>query len=264
MKPDETMNTRECYHILGVSPDSDLESVKKAYRDLAFKYHPDLNPRDPQAGEKFHRINTAYVSLRNTLVHRPQSGARTRPGFSRAAASKNYQRQANRARSERTAEKKAGAHADEARKRFFYRQEEVLRDILHDPFARQVFEDIFKKIKRTGTGNSAAPVIKKRRLKFEWGRYKLDLDLSQGLFTAVKRWFSSQLDDEQTVYLNPHKLRPGSGIRINVERKWSGPPQSINITLPDDYVVGRPVRLKGMGRKLGPWKGDLYLRLLAK
>lgn len=259
------MNIKQYYEILGVSPDADLETIKKAYRDLAFKHHPDLNPNDPQAGFKFHRVNTAYVALRNTMDSQ-KTGPKTKPkpGFSRAAASKTYQSQASKARFEQARAKKTTPHPDDARKKFFYRQEEVLKDILNDPFARQVFEDIFKKIKKTGGRDDAPRVIKKRRLKLEWGRRKLDIDLSRGLFSGIKKWFSSQLDDEQTVYLSPVKLRPGSSIRINVGRKWSGPPQSITVTLPDDYVVGRPVRLRGMGRKIGPWKGDLYLRLLAK
>ena len=259
------MNPKQCYEILGISPDADLDAVKKAYRDLAFKHHPDLNADDPQAGFRFHKINTAYVTLRNIFesrkTHQKQKAG---SGFSRAEASKTYQKQASRARHDYASQNKRPPHPDEARKKFFYRQEEILKDILNDPFARQVFEDIFKKIKKTGGQDSAPSVIRKRRIKLEWGRHKLDLDLSRGLFAGIKRWFSSQLDDEQTVYLNPVKLRPGSDIRINVGRKWSGPPQTITVTLPQDYVVGRPVRLRGMGRKLGPWKGDLYLRLLAK
>ncbi|WP_028575146.1 DnaJ domain-containing protein [Desulfonatronovibrio hydrogenovorans] len=257
------MNIRECFDILGVSPDSDLDAVKKAYRELAFKYHPDLNPDDPQAGSKFHRINTAYVALRKDLADNDSSDRAGTGAFARKAASKTYQQQAYQARKKETFKPGTDSDQGDRRRKFFYRQEEVLKDILNDPFAKQVFEDIFKKIKRTGKETSPS-VVKTRRLKLEWGRHKLDIDLSRGLLHGVKRWFSSQLDDEQTVYLSPLKLRPGSSIRINVQRKWSGPAQSINITLPEDYVVGRPVRLRGLGRKIGPWKGDLYLRLLAK
>ncbi|RQD66822.1 MAG: molecular chaperone DnaJ [Desulfonatronovibrio sp. MSAO_Bac4] len=257
------MNLQQCYKILRVGPEDDLDIIKKAYRDLAFRHHPDLNPNDAQAGLKFHQINTAYVTLRDVLKNQKagnkfKTKAGAKPTYSRAKASSTYQEQAGKS-------EKQEFDPDARRKKFFYRQEEVLKDILNDPFARQVFEDIFYKIKRTkGKDISSVPVIKKRRLKLEWGKYKLDLDLSRGLFPGVRRWFSSQLDDEQTVYLNPIKLRPGARIRINIERKWSGPAQSVNVNLPDDYVVGRPVRLKGMGRKIGPWKGDLYLRLLAK
>ncbi|RQD66467.1 MAG: molecular chaperone DnaJ, partial [Desulfonatronovibrio sp. MSAO_Bac4] len=231
------MNIQQCYQILGVGPDADLNSIKKAYRDLAFKSHPDLNQDDPEAGYKFHRINTAYVTLRDYLgdkqpraeaTAREKAGAK--PGQSRAKASRTYHEQAGRARREK---KKYGEDfdPDARRKKFFYRQEEVLKDILNDPFARQVFEDIFQKIKKDGVQYPGAPVIKKRRLKFEWGKYHFDLDLSKGLFSGIRRWFSSQLDDEQTVYMNPVKLRPGATVRINVQRKWSGPAQTVNVTL---------------------------------
>ena len=38
----------------------------------------------------------------------------------------------------------------------------------------------------------------------------------------------------------------------------------VEFTLPEDFVVGRPVRLKGLGNRIGPWRGDLYIRLYAK
>ncbi len=268
------MDRRECFRVLGLEQDADLESIKKAYRELAFELHPDLNPDDPHAGHKFHRINTAYVTLRRQAEQNAGASAQgyTRDSaqktgkawFSRKQATRTYQRQAQQSAQEKAAHKEYyESSAQQSRDGFYYRQEEILKDILNDPFAKQVFEDIFNKLKRDRNETRPA-TIKKRRLKLEWGRVDLDVDLSQGVWSGVKRWFSSQLDDEQTVYLSPAKLRPGSSIRINVQRKWAGPAQTIDVSLPSDYVVGRPVRLKGMGRKIGPWQGDLYLRLLAK
>lgn len=57
------MQYRDYYQILGVKKDASQEEIKKAYRKLARKYHPDVNPDDPNAEEKFKDINEAYQVL---------------------------------------------------------------------------------------------------------------------------------------------------------------------------------------------------------
>ncbi len=51
------------YNILGVSKDASQEDIKKAFKKLARKYHPDLNPNDPEAHRKFQEINEANEVL---------------------------------------------------------------------------------------------------------------------------------------------------------------------------------------------------------
>lgn len=58
-------NFRNYYEILGVTRDASVEEVKKAYRKLARRYHPDLNPGDKAAEEKFKNIGEAYEMLSN-------------------------------------------------------------------------------------------------------------------------------------------------------------------------------------------------------
>lgn len=58
-----TTGVRDYYEVLGVSKDATQEEIKKAYRRLARKYHPDANPDDPQAEEKFKEISSAYEVL---------------------------------------------------------------------------------------------------------------------------------------------------------------------------------------------------------
>ena len=54
---------RDYYEVLGVSKGADDASIKKAYRSLAKKYHPDMNPGDAEAEKKFKEINEAYAVL---------------------------------------------------------------------------------------------------------------------------------------------------------------------------------------------------------
>ena len=51
------------YKVLGVSPDATQDEIKKAYRQMAKKYHPDLHPDDPRATEKMNEVNEAYDML---------------------------------------------------------------------------------------------------------------------------------------------------------------------------------------------------------
>jgi molecular chaperone DnaJ len=64
------MAKRDYYEVLGVDRTADSEEIKKAYRKLALKYHPDRNPDDKSAEEKFKELGEAYE-----ILNEPQSRA---------------------------------------------------------------------------------------------------------------------------------------------------------------------------------------------
>ena len=70
------------YKVLGVSPGATDDEIKKAYRKLAMKYHPDRNPGDEAAAKKMQEINAAYDQLTNPEKHRTSYGNQSYGGQS--------------------------------------------------------------------------------------------------------------------------------------------------------------------------------------
>ncbi|MEI6428577.1 MAG: J domain-containing protein [Pseudanabaena sp. ELA607] len=60
------MHPLECYRLLGLPRNATLDDIKVAYRRLARKYHPDTNRDDPNAAEKFQRVQEAYRILKDS------------------------------------------------------------------------------------------------------------------------------------------------------------------------------------------------------
>ena len=71
-----TTTTANYYALLGVGPDATLPQIKKAYRKLARQHHPDINPSDQQAADRFRQITEAYETLTD-----PGRRAGPRPGL---------------------------------------------------------------------------------------------------------------------------------------------------------------------------------------
>ncbi|MHC1701278.1 MAG: DnaJ domain-containing protein [Humidesulfovibrio sp.] len=268
------MNVKDCQNILKVPPGASLEEVKAAFRLLAFRLHPDLNP-SPKAAEQFRQVNEAYILLTRTMKddRKARPEPRTGAGAAQGTASKAEQARAEKAYGRNQASARREGRRTAGGQGFHLREEEVLRDLLSDPFARQVFEDIYSQLKhghghepprRPGAASGQPEPPPRRSLNIQWGDKSLDLDMSKGFIGGIKSWLRSQLDDEQTVHFPAFSLGPGKTLRITVSARFSGEPRTVEITLPQDFVVGRPIRLKGLGRKLGPFTGDLFLRILAK
>ncbi|WP_456325948.1 J domain-containing protein [Desulfonauticus submarinus] len=218
------------FTILQLKPGASLQEVKAAYRRLAFKYHPDLNPSNPNATLKFQEINQAYVYLKNYLKHKPSSPHKQKKSTSPKKSPK------------QTANKTEFKNGSSARQTFNKSQEEILKEILEDPFARKVFEDIFAQAQTQKTSSTRSLAYFKE---------------------IIKSWWINQLNHEQIIYLAPSQIKAGTKIKITVNQKFSSKTQ-VEITIPLNYKIGQPIRLKKLGRKFGPWQGDLYLKIYPK
>ncbi|MGC9967996.1 MAG: DnaJ domain-containing protein [Syntrophobacteraceae bacterium] len=116
------MPNRDYYETLSVSPDATPEEIKKAYRKLALETHPDRNPGDARAEERFKKINEAYGVLSDS---------------SKRAQYDQFKRFGN------GPENTHGAG-------FGYSQEEIFRDFFTSSQAQDIFQEMGKDFGRMG------------------------------------------------------------------------------------------------------------------
>jgi len=262
------MTLSEAHKIVELAPGASLDDVKHAYRRLAFALHPDLNPHMPEAGKRFQRLNEAYVLLCGELRGATQRAA---AGRAEAEATEKARAQAKRAYA-RAQDRAAKAGREEPRKKAAAKapprheeasRESVLRDLLRDPFARRVFEDIYSQIRHeAGRAQRSGRTVARASLA---DGVPAKVSAAAGrMADSVRGWLRRQVDEDQTVYLPGASLTPGAHVRLQVSHGLAGKAQTIELTLPPEFIIGRPVRLKGMGKRLGSWRGDLYLRILPR
>ncbi|MDR2744853.1 MAG: DnaJ domain-containing protein [Desulfovibrio sp.] len=173
--------------------------------------------------------------------------------------------------------------AEEAQKRSgktgnAYEEQDVLRDLLNDTFARRVFEDIYSELGRqqanrqeenprknpeqiplTPPGGQNRKNTKIHQSNLAWGTARWNMDFNRGVKGVVKDWLRRQIDENQTLHLPSVHLAPGRRIRLQIRQGLSDELRAVEITLPPDFAIGKPVRLRGLGKRIGPWQGDLYL-----
>jgi curved DNA-binding protein CbpA len=114
---------KDYYQILGVTFSSNDEEIRKRYRTLAMQFHPDRNPDNPQAEDKFKEIAEAYGVLTDPVKRRQYDAVRSRGGDFQGGR------------------QNAG---------FDYSQEDILRDLFDNPQFRQMFNSLLGDFKRSG------------------------------------------------------------------------------------------------------------------
>ncbi len=270
---------KDYYKILGVADTAGEEELRKSYRKLAMQYHPDRNPDNPAAEERFKEIAEAYGVLTDPGKRREYDSCRIR----------------GKAYSTGTAGGGEG---------FTYSQEDILRDLFRDPRFQQMFNGILREFQRSGFRHSSQ-FVKKSFFGGKGGFFaggifligslagplltdaaKKSLSGKSSIFKSVGNAVGSMLGigkeksakgtnrsgrshprmlAQDTTYHTPltdNELQRGKTIQILVYGEEGE--QTLRVKIPPGSKDGQKLRLRGKGRPGPQGRGDLYLHLVRK
>jgi DnaJ-class molecular chaperone len=266
---------KDYYSILGLQPGCTEDEIRKAYRALALKHHPDTNPGDPGAEERFKEISEAYA----VLVDPEKRGQ--------------YDQWRSMGRRERP-----------ARESFRYSQEEILQDLFRDPRVSRVFQDLFREFDRAGVrsdlrffdqlffggrgflfggifvwgplGSTRFRFVKPHAEQMEGRGRTGAVEQRPGLLKRLGQKLVSLLGggqkalpevgstrQDQAADLSYHLTLPaeeaqrGSWVKIAVDR--GGKREVLKVRIPPGTRTGTRLRLRGKGLPRVRTSGDLYL-----
>lgn len=249
------MEQKDYYQILGVDRNATQQQIKKAYRGLALKYHPDRNKNNLGAADRMKEVNESYAVLSDPEKRKRYDGLRHMYGSSA------YER---------------------------FRQNYSEQDIFRGSDIQQVFEEISKAFgfrnfdevfkEFYGTGYQTFEFRRPRAFgsaffaSSKGGEgYTQKFPLSGNLGRLIKyglkkkwgiQWPEKGKDHNDIITISPVLAQRGGKIRYQYRRKS----KELVVKIPSGIKEGQQIRLKGMGDggKGGGEPGDLYVKIRFK
>jgi DnaJ-class molecular chaperone len=271
-----TVGGTDYYEILGLKRDASEPEIKRAYRRLALKYHPDRNPCDKSAEERFKGISEAYAVLMDK---------------------------------EKRAQYDLGQR-EYSDYRFRYTQRDIFQDMFRDPNASQVFRELSREFERYGfrfdrdfinhmffggrgfvfggiffgapifgprghgiysspnrsfeqTEGEAVSGTKSAKIRGDEGILaKIGQRISRYLLGTPSSKESTQRkgsDILYTIYISQEEAT--TGTRVTVAYPRGERKEKLSVRIPPGVKPGTKLRLanKGLGGGIGVLSGDLYL-----
>ena len=255
-------NFRDYYEILGISKEADAGEIKRAYRALARRYHPDFNPGDKAAEEKFKMLGEAYDVL-SDAEKRSQYEEYSRYWTQRNAGGKGWPKW-SRGKSAADAEYSAFEDFDNFVEQLLKRhQEDDQASLWQAPFASQPPRSA-QQSQRVAQSNRAERQVE--------GRVE-ERDIRAATKTANRAQQDSQ--SEKIKRQRPPEYRTQrprrsrrdaeADLTVPLEKAYAGGRErirledgrSLEVSMPPGMITGQRIRLKGQGID----GGNLYLRI---
>jgi curved DNA-binding protein CbpA len=228
------------YAVLGVTPGASDEEIRRTYRRLALQWHPDRNPGDARAEERFKEISEAYAVLMDPVKRQAWEAAR-----------------------------RSGGPAG-----FPHSREDVFRDLFNDPRASTVFEELARELERLGfrvNRQDFERTLFGGRVIVTGGvltisPWRVLGRLAAGAFKLLGRRLlglpppGGDVRPDVTFPLRLTALEAGRGGRRRVTLRRPEGDDEVLVTIPAGVRAGTRLRLRGKGRELpGGRRGDAYL-----
>ena len=191
------MDFKDYYEILGVSPSAEQKVIKQTYRQLARKHHPDVNPGNKEAEEKFKTINEAYQVLSDAEKRKKYDELRAQyqQWQQTGGSQQDYDWQNSSTRPDQ------GVHVQ-------YANPEDLADLFGNeaPYS-DFFNSIFGQARRSGSGRGSSPGPRRGRDV----EYEVDLTLEEA-FHGAERLL--EMDGHRIKAGIPAGVHTGSRVRL--------------------------------------------------